>query len=64
MAATKVSYASWVTQPEPEPVFGHNGDSMPTSSTPSYSRATCTKPPMYDFGPDVSSASPRAGEPG
>ena len=29
-----------------DPVFGQSGNSMPTSSTPSNSRATCTKPPM------------------
>src|SRR5215510_6047774 len=36
---------------------------MPTSSTPACSRATFTKPPMYDPGSQASSASPRAGEP-
>ena len=58
--------ASWVTQPLIQvPVFGHRGDSMPTSSTPSYSRATCTKPARVGRPATVaSSASPRAGEPG
>src|SRR5438445_6111812 len=36
---------------------------MPTSSTPACSRATFTKPPMYDRGSQASSASPLAGEP-
>src|SRR5436309_14745368 len=36
---------------------------MPTSSTPACSRATFTKPPMYDRGSQASSASPPAGEP-
>src|SRR5215467_4009233 len=35
---------------------------MPTSSTPACSRATFTKPPMYDRGSRASSASPLAGE--
>ncbi len=46
MRLAKVSNASPVIQPEPVPVLGQSGDSMPTSSTPSNSRATCTKPPM------------------
>src|SRR2546421_1878041 len=50
-------------QPEPVPVLGQSGDSMPTSSTPACSRATFTKPPMYDRGSQASSASPLAGEP-
>ena len=33
-------------QPEPVPVLGNSGDSMPTNSTSSNSRATFTKPPM------------------
>src|SRR5204862_7635067 len=36
---------------------------MPTSSTRACSRATFTKPPMYDRGSQASSASPLAGEP-
>src|ERR1051326_799853 len=36
---------------------------MPTSSTSACSRATFTKPPMYDRGSKASSASPLAGEP-
>src|SRR5437773_4011374 len=36
---------------------------MPTSSTPACSRATSTKPPMYERGSQASSASPLAGEP-
>src|SRR5712691_6484987 len=36
---------------------------MPTSSTPACSRATFTKPPMYERGSQASSASPLAGDP-
>src|SRR5580765_6023735 len=63
MRPRKCSYASVVIQPEPVPVLGQSGDSMPTSSTPACSRATFTKPPMYDRGSQASSASPLAGEP-
>ena len=52
-----------VIQPEPVPVLGQSGDSMPTSSTPACSRATFTKPPMYERGSHASSVSPLAGEP-
>src|SRR5438132_6965624 len=62
MRPRKCSYASLVIQPEPVPVLGQSGDSMPTSSTPACSRATFTKPPMYDRGSQASSASPLAGE--
>src|SRR5215510_14541885 len=63
MRPRKWSYASVVIKPEPVPVLGQSGDSMPTSSTPACSRATLTKPPMYDRGSQASSASPLAGEP-
>src|SRR5512132_1885271 len=63
MRPRKCSYASVLIQPEPVPVLGQSGDSMPTSSTPACSRATFTKPPMYDRGSQASSASPLAGEP-
>src|SRR5712692_5116735 len=63
MRPRKCSYASLVIQPEPVPVLGQSGDSMPTSSTPACSRATFTKPPMYERGSQASSASPLAGDP-
>ena len=46
MRPVKCSNASVVTQPEPVPVMGNKGDSMPISSTPWCSRATFTKPPI------------------
>src|SRR5688500_2712396 len=63
MRPRKCSYAAVVIQPEPVPVLGQSGDSIPTSSTPACSRATFTKPPMYDRGSQASNASPLAGEP-
>jgi hypothetical protein len=46
LAAEEVLVRLCVIQPEPVPVLGQSGDSMPTNSTPACSRATFTKPPM------------------